>query len=73
MGLGVTNMWVDIESRDGPDMRVYVNTKNPRAAIRIALEQNPGPGVATIQGKPYMVGRAFADGTITVAIRKVKP
>jgi hypothetical protein len=67
----VSAVYVDIENRsDGPPLRVWVNTKNPRTAIRTALEQNPGTGLATIQGKPWIVGRAFASGLITVTVEK---
>ncbi len=64
-------MYVDIEKRtDGPAVRVWVKTSNPRTAIRKALEQTPGPGIATIQGHPDLVGRAFANGIITITVNK---
>ncbi len=66
-------MYVNIEKRtDGPPVRVWVRTSNPRTAIRTALEQTKGAGIATIQGHPELVGRAFTSGLITITENKRK-
>lgn len=59
-------MWVDVEQRNGPPVRVWVNTKKPEVALRRALEETPGPGIATIQGHRNLLGRAYSDGIITI-------
>lgn len=63
-------MWVDIEQRNGPPLRVWVNAKKPETALRRALEDNPGPGIATIQGHKDIRARAYSDGTITITKEK---
>jgi hypothetical protein len=58
---------VDIEEREGPPLRVIINTRNPRTAVRAALEANEGPGLATVQGHPNVWARAYKNGTIVVS------
>lgn len=54
-----------IEGRAGPPVEAYVEAKNPKTAIREALDQHPGPGIATVGGT-HLVGRRFASGLITI-------
>ncbi len=62
-------MRVDIEERTGPPISVDVPAKKPRSAIRRALEDNDGPGLATIRGHD-LYGRKYADGHIEMGKRK---
>lgn len=63
-------MWVDIEERKGPPDRVFIKAKKPATALRRALEQNDGPGLATIQGHPDLSGRRYSDGRIDITTKE---